>query len=53
VNAALKTTPSCFPNDQSKTKITLPDTALLNGRYRLGKRLGRGAIASISLAIKI
>src|SRR5438045_944862 len=29
------------PDDQSKTKHTLPGTTLLNRRYRLEKRLGR------------
>src|ERR1043165_3325012 len=28
------------PDDQSKTKHTLPGTTLLSGRYRLDKRLG-------------
>src|SRR5205807_2031240 len=32
------------PDDQAKTKHTLPGTTLLNGRYRLEKRLGRGAM---------
>src|SRR5256884_8925095 len=38
------------PDDQSKTKITLPGTTLLNGRYRLGKRVGRGAMGQVYLA---
>ena len=38
------------PDDQSKTKLTLPGTTLLNERYRLGKRLGRGAMGQVYLA---
>src|SRR5260370_6628164 len=38
------------PDDQAKTKITLPGTTLLNERYRLGKRLGRGAMGQVYLA---
>jgi serine/threonine-protein kinase len=38
------------PDDQTKTKATLPGTTLLNRRYRLDKRLGRGAMGQVYLA---
>src|SRR2546429_5234756 len=38
------------PDDQAKTKTTLPGTTLLNGRYRLEKRVGRGAMGQVYLA---
>jgi len=38
------------PEDQAKTKHTLPGTTLLNRRYRLEKRLGRGAMGQVYLA---
>src|SRR6202140_4035153 len=38
------------PDDQAKTKPTLPGTTLLNRRYRLDKRLGRGAMGQVYLA---
>ncbi|HVS82878.1 MAG TPA: protein kinase [Pyrinomonadaceae bacterium] len=38
------------PDDQAKTKMTLPGTTLLNTRYRLEKRLGRGAMGQVYLA---
>jgi eukaryotic-like serine/threonine-protein kinase len=38
------------PDDQAKTKATLPGTTLLNKRYRLDKRLGRGAMGQVYLA---
>jgi serine/threonine protein kinase len=38
------------PDDQAKTKNTLPGTTLLNARYRLEKRLGRGAMGQVYLA---
>src|SRR5947208_13869571 len=38
------------PEDQTKTKNTLPGTTLLNGRYSLDKRLGRGAMGQVYLA---
>src|SRR5688500_20362786 len=38
------------PDDQAKTKLTLPGTTLLNARYRLEKRLGRGAMGQVYVA---
>jgi serine/threonine protein kinase len=38
------------PDDQAKTKATLPGTTLLSARYRLEKRLGRGAMGQVYLA---
>src|SRR5438132_6592673 len=38
------------PDDQAKTKTTLPGTTLLNARYRLTKRLGRGAMGQVYVA---
>src|SRR5881392_1790927 len=37
-------------HDQTKTKHTLPGTTLLNSRYHLTKRLGRGAMGQVYLA---
>src|SRR5438046_3235274 len=37
-------------DNQSKTKNTPPGTTLLNSRYRLEKRLGRGAMGQVYLA---
>src|SRR5262245_29281385 len=38
------------PEDQAKTKTTLPGSSILNGRYRLEKRLGRGAMGQVYVA---
>src|SRR6202171_1678824 len=38
------------PDDQAKTRSPLPGTTLLNKRYRLEKRLGRGAMGQVYLA---
>lgn len=38
------------PQDQSKTKHTLPGPVLLSSRYLLEKRLGRGAMGQVYLA---
>src|SRR2546425_3689188 len=38
------------PDDQAKTKHTLPGTTLLSRRYRLARRLGRGAMGQVYLA---
>ena len=38
------------PEDEAKTKNTLPGPKLLAGRYLLEKRLGRGAMGQVYLA---
>jgi serine/threonine-protein kinase len=37
-------------DDGARTKATLPGTTLLNSRYRLAKRLGRGAMGQVYMA---
>lgn len=39
------------PQDEAKTKQTLPGPTLLSGRYLLEKRLGRGAMGQVYLAL--
>lgn len=39
------------PTDSSETRGTLPGTKLLAGRYLLEKRLGRGAMGQVYLAV--
>src|SRR5688500_19779964 len=41
---------SACPQDQTATKLSLPGTQLLAGRYLLSKRLGRGAMGQVYLA---
>jgi serine/threonine-protein kinase len=38
------------PTDATATKVTMPGTTLLSGRYLLEKRLGRGAMGQVYLA---
>ena len=38
------------PNDASKTRLSMPGTQLLAGRYHLMRRLGRGAMGQVYLA---
>jgi len=41
---------SLCPQDQVATKLSLPGTQLLAGRYLLSKRIGRGAMGQVYLA---
>ena len=38
------------PNDQSKTRLSLPGDQMLDGRYYLTRRIGRGAMGQVYLA---
>src|SRR3989337_1170312 len=49
---------SCYPDDvnfcpldQTQTRLSLPGSQLLSNRYFLEKRLGRGAMGQVYLAI--
>ncbi len=41
---------SVCPNDETQTRLSLPGTQLLAGRYFLEERLGRGAMGQVYLA---